>query len=98
MWEDATHNTDAGDIRNATVYDCSVSRHHLQLEFAYHILVQGERGEPWSVRRSPVRSSLLYAVRSQLDEECAKDRALDPRRFPALDYVGALPSSTPYAE
>ena len=27
-------------------------RHHLQLEFAYHILVQGERGEPWSVRRS----------------------------------------------
>ena len=41
VWEDAARGSDAGDIRNATVYDCSVSRHHLQLEFAYHILVQG---------------------------------------------------------
>jgi hypothetical protein len=84
VWEDATHNTDAGDIRNATVYDCSVSRHHLQLEFAYHILVQGERGEPWSVRRSHAALRSLLRTQcdlSQLDEECAKDRALDPRRF-----------------
>ena len=84
MWEDATRISDAGDIRNATVYDCSVSRHHLQLEFAYHILVQGERGEPWSVRRSHAALRSLLRTQcdlSQLDEECAKDRALDPRRF-----------------
>jgi len=89
VWEDAGVAKEAGTIRNATVYDCSVTRHHLQLAFTYHILVQGETGEPWSIRRShAVLRELLGAVvddLAELDEECAQ-RLLDPRRF----LTGAL--------